>query len=83
MKNFILALLLLCFLTYSNVSESQGPPPPPASDEPDRGHGSTFNQEPEEGGTAPISSGVFLLMGMAFAYSLYKFKTTKTNQSIP
>lgn len=82
MKNLIFSLLLLFCLSFSNVAICQGPPPPPANDEPDSGHGSAFDQEPPEGGNAPIGSGVFVLMGMAFAYGLYKFKSGKTDQTV-
>lgn len=83
MKSLILSLLFLFCLSFSNVAISQGPPPPPANnDQQNPGHGSTFDQEPPEGGNAPIGSGVFVLMGMAFAYGLYKFKAGKTDQTV-
>ncbi|PKP00874.1 MAG: hypothetical protein CVU14_06480 [Bacteroidetes bacterium HGW-Bacteroidetes-9] len=54
-------------LTFSatSVNAQAGPPPPP----PAGGHGQTTNQLPE-GGTAPIGSGVYLLLGLCLTYGI-------------
>jgi len=59
-------MILGLFLGLSLAVMSQGPPPPPPS-----GHGATGNLPPE-GGTAPIGSGVALLLGLGAAWGTRK-----------
>ncbi len=60
MKTLIKKTLLIAgLLTLSTGLWAQLPPPPPGD------HGSGSNQN---GGNAPIGSGLFILMGMAAAY---------------
>ena len=62
MKKIIITSLVLLALTISSTNLSaQGPPPPPGS-----GHGQTGNQN---GGSAPIGGGLFILLGLGAAYS--------------
>ncbi len=58
-KRTILTLIILISLSISFTAIAQAPPPPP----PD--HGSTGNQN---GGNAPIGSGLFILIGLGAAY---------------
>ena len=61
MKKQIKTLLLsLSFLMFAATGFSQGPPPPPGT-----GHGQTGNQN---GGSAPIGGGLFILLGLGAAY---------------
>ncbi len=59
MKKISIIITLAAALTLSINSFAQAPPPPP----PD--HGSTGNQN---GGNAPIGSGLAILMGLGLAY---------------
>jgi hypothetical protein len=70
MKNkFRILAISLTFgliIGISAISLAQpGPPPPP------EGHGSDGNQAPS-GGTAPIGSGLLMLLGMGAAYGAKK-----------
>ena len=62
-KTIITLLVIIASVTTLNLF-SQAPPPPP----PD--HGSTGNQN---GGNAPIGSGIFILLGLGAAYGGKKF----------
>ncbi len=58
-KKISVSILIVLGLTLSFNSFAQAPPPPP----PD--HGSTGNQN---GGNAPIGSGILILLGLGAAY---------------
>ena len=64
MKKIIITLLVIIASVTTLNLFSQAPPPPP----PD--HGSTGNQN---GGNAPIGSGIFILLGLGAAYGGKKF----------
>lgn len=59
----LIIMVGLLTISTTNVMAQAGPPPPP----PAGGHGQTTNQLPE-GGTAPIGSGLYLLLGLCLAY---------------
>lgn len=62
MKKQIIRFSLITVLTmFASIGFSQGPPPPPTG----AGHGATGNQN---GGTAPIGGGLFILLGLGAAY---------------
>jgi len=64
MKSRLLQIVVsFIFFIVSTVAFAQDPPPPPP---PSGGHGSNSNQNP--GGSAPIGSGVALLLSMAAMY---------------
>jgi hypothetical protein len=69
MKKQITSLLFTIVLTVFTVNGfCQVPPPPPTG----AGHGATGNQN---GGSAPIGGGLFILLGLGAAYGgkkLYK-----------
>ena len=58
-KQIKILLLSLSFLMFAANGFSQ-PPPPPSG-----GHGQTGNQN---GGSAPIGGGLFILLGLGAAY---------------
>ena len=66
-------LIVLISITITSIDISaQGPPPPP-----DGGHGQSGNQP---GGNAPITGGLFILLGLGAAYGgrkLYDLKKEK------
>ena len=68
-------LLVITMLALATTSLfAQAPPPPPP------GHGETGNQN---GGNAPIGSGLFLLLGLGVAYGgkkLYDMKKKKLEE---
>lgn len=66
----IISAILILFLFTSNSMFSQNPPPPPPE------HGQAGNQN---GGNAPIGSGLAILMGLATAYGLQKLHLQKNN----
>ncbi len=63
MKKLYKPLLILLFTFATATMFSQAPPPPP----PD--HGETGNQN---GGNAPIGSGLVILLGLGAAYGARK-----------
>ncbi len=65
MKKIAIILTLFLILTLGYNTMAQVPPPPP----PD--HGLDGNQN---GGTAPIGSGLFVLLGLAGAYGVMKLR---------
>lgn len=70
----LLVLILLMTLNCSIYGQSVPPPPP------DGGHGATGNQAPgDEGGTAPVGSGVAILIGLGAAYAGKKVYNTYNN----
>lgn len=72
MKKLIIATaLLLTFFTGSQLM-AQAPPPPPPS------HGETGNQN---GGNAPIGSGIFILMGLGAIYAGYKTHSNRKKEN--
>lgn len=58
-KNIIGILLVVIAVSFSVNSFAQAPPPPPPA------HGDTGNQN---GGNAPIGSGLAILIGLGAAY---------------
>ncbi len=71
MKNSIIKLLVIIATVTTTNLFSQAPPPPP----PD--HGSTGNQN---GGNAPIGSGIFILLGLGAAYGGKKIYDLKKEE---
>ena len=70
MKASIKILLIALFALNTSLLFSQGAPPPPPS-----GHGSEINQP--AGNTAPIGSGLGILLAMGAAYAgkkVYDFR---------
>lgn len=66
MKKRIFRFLLTgMFVMATAVVFSQDPPPPPGG-----GHGQSGNQTP--GGSAPLGSGIALMLAMATAYGAKK-----------
>ena len=63
LKNIFLPLILTIFLAFSvsTTQASNNPPDPPGG-----GHGTGNDQEP--GGTAPIGSGMIILLSLGAAY---------------
>ncbi len=59
MKKISIIMTLVLGLALSINTFAQGPPPPPSD------HGATGNQN---GGNAPIGSGIAILFGLAAAY---------------
>ena len=59
MKKISIIITLVLGMALSFNSFAQAPPPPPPA------HGSTGNQN---GGNAPIGSGLFILIGLGAAY---------------
>jgi len=61
MKKYLKTLVLSAsFILFAVNGFSQAPPPPPGS-----GHGQSGNQN---GGSAPIGGGLFVLLGLGAAY---------------
>ena len=60
MKTIKLIITGIFFFFLTNGILAQGPPDPPD------GHGSDQDEEP--GGNAPLSGGVFILLGLGAAY---------------
>ena len=56
-KKLIISLAMILFAT---AGFSQPPPPPPGA-----GHGASGNQN---GGSAPVGGGIFILLGLGVAY---------------
>ena len=63
-----LVLLIFAFMAGGVVAQSGGPPPPP-----DGGHGSGGDQSPGEGGSAPVGSGLVMIVAMGAAYGGTKY----------
>ncbi len=79
MKNHMkLAVALLCtvLLIFIITPElkSQGPPPPPKDEEHNIGHGSDHDNPPPDGGSAPLGSGVAILLTMGAGYGIWKYR---------
>lgn len=88
MKQFnsilLLTALLILFLSMAFPHEvfSQPPPPPP----PSSGHGLANNQP--AGAGAPVGEGIWILIALAFSYSIYhvirrREKQGEGNESMP
>ena len=71
MKKFITILTFLLIILFSSHLSAQAPPPPP----PD--HGETGNQN---GGNAPIGSGLAILLGLGAAYGTKKLLQNKKEE---
>ena len=61
MKKQIIAIVFTLFFSLAAFNGFTQPPPPPTG----AGHGATGNQN---GGNAPIGSGLFILLGLGAAY---------------
>lgn len=76
MKKIILRIsvaLILTISTFSAVWSQQPPPPPPA------GHGQSTDQDPSQ--SAPVGSGMLLLIGLAGVYGIKKtFEANKEDK---
>ena len=69
MKKQLLSVIITLFFTLLVFNRfSQVPPPPPSG----AGHGASGNQN---GGNAPIGSGLFILLGLGAAYGSKKLYT--------
>ena len=64
MKKISIIITIALTITLSINSFAQAPPPPPPA------HGATGNQN---GGNAPIGSGLVILMGLGLAYGGKKY----------
>ena len=63
MKKLIKTVIIsAAFIFFSSNAFSQAGPPPPPND---AGHGAKGNQD---GGSAPIGGGLFILLGLGAAY---------------
>ena len=72
-KTIITLLVIIATVTTINLFAQAPPPPPPA-------HGATGNQN---GGNAPIGSGIFILLGLGAAYGgkkVYDLKKEKLEE---
>lgn len=67
LKNIVLSFLLMSFVLTSRV-KADPPPPPPQ-------HSQTDNQT--GGGGAPLNGGLFVCLGLALAYGIWKYKINK------
>ena len=65
MKSFMMALVLIACIYIEPQVFSQGGPPNPG-DKP------LFSTPPLGGGSAPVGSGLFLMLGLSAAYGLKK-----------
>lgn len=80
MKNIVqkvklLLVLMLLMMLHCSIYGQSVPPAPP-----DGGHGATGNQAPgDEGGSAPVGSGVAILIGLGAAYAGKKVYNTYNN----
>ncbi len=72
MKKSILITLIVFSILFNTNIWAQVPPPPP----PD--HGSTGNQN---GGNAPIGSGLLILIGLGVGYGGKKFYDIKNKKA--
>ena len=59
-KQIITFAFTIIFTLFAYNGFSQGPPPPPGT-----GHGQTGNQN---GGSAPVGGGMFILLALGSAY---------------
>lgn len=76
MKTNIIKSLIFCGLFILSLGAlAQAPPPPPGE-----GHGQTGNQE---GGGAPIGSGIAILLSLGAAYGGKKMYNVWNNKEEP
>jgi hypothetical protein len=78
MKNYIKLMIAVLsivslLMVVPQYSLSQAPPPPP-EDEEGYGHGSSHDSPPPEGGSAPLGSGVAILLAMGAGYGVWKYR---------
>lgn len=65
---FLFAFAITSLVVIPNNTCAQAPPPPSG------GHGQSSNQN---GGSAPLGSGLAILLTLGAGYGAYKYKTTK------
>jgi len=75
-KSFLLVSIVGIFLLDAELISAQGTPPPP----PAGGHGLTGNLPPE-GGTAPLESGLALMLVMGAAYAIKKYTDSRVSET--
>lgn len=71
--NIAKVILTVSFLLYGFGMMAQTPPHPP-------GHGSASNEVPGPGPSAPIGSGMILLIGLSAAYGARKVYSTRQEE---
>lgn len=71
--SFVVAVMT----TPLTIVNAQGPPPPPSGETTETGHGFTENRPPADGGTAPLGSGLVLMLAMGAGYGVYKYRKLK------
>ncbi len=73
MRNFVLHIIGLIFLTFLVIPAiSQAPPPPP--DDASSVTITNGSSNGPVGGSAPIGDGTYILLGLAAAYVFYNYK---------
>jgi hypothetical protein len=79
MKNYRKLLLFLTLLIFVGIEiiKAQAPPPPPSSSSSTRGTSS--NQAPSAGGSAPLGSGLSIMLGLGIAYGAYSYMRNKNS----
>lgn len=71
--HFPSALAIMIMLVINTPLSAQGPPAPPAN-----GHNQSTNQQPgSSGGSAPIGSGLAILLTMGAGYAVFKVRKNK------
>jgi hypothetical protein len=77
-KNITSILLTVLLTVFAATGFTQAPPPPPTG----AGHGATGNQN---GGSAPVGGGMFILLGLGIAYGgrkIYRLFANNENNDI-
>ncbi len=74
LKIILTAMLLAGTAVFSGINAQDPPPPPP----PGGGHGSGSNQT---GGSAPLGSGIALLLTLGAGYGAKKMYRMRSEQS--
>jgi hypothetical protein len=76
MKKYLLKTLYIVVFIFFAINGQTQPPPPPSG----AGHGATGNQN---GGSAPIGQGLFILLGLSAAYGgkkIYRINKDKSEK---
>lgn len=69
----VTAATVITIMFFVNKATAQGPPRPPAG-----GHGQSANQQPgNTGGSAPIGSGLGIMLLMGAVWAGYKVRKNK------